>query len=264
MKKTGIAMNSSVRAVVVMVLVCVGVAAQAGDYYVTTNGTGKGTSWNDPTNNLQGAVTACPAGYKVLVSNGVYTSASVNSSVVTINKSMELRGVSGNPADVTLDGSGTNRGVYVSLTSTGYVLIAGFTITNCSASDMMGGGIRIYHGTITAGTAEVQNCVIAGNTTRAAVVYGGGGGIHSIAAAASSVFLTSVSNCTIAGNTAFREGGGGAFFYWGRVIMQDCRILGNTANDGTRGMGGGICAYYNTTEPFAKLLNWPELRGVRG
>ena len=44
MKKTGIAMKSSGRAVVVMVLVCVGVAAQAGDYYVTTNGTGKGTS----------------------------------------------------------------------------------------------------------------------------------------------------------------------------------------------------------------------------
>ncbi len=40
----GAKMKTIVKTTLVVLLLCGGVAAQAGDYYVTTNGTGKGTS----------------------------------------------------------------------------------------------------------------------------------------------------------------------------------------------------------------------------
>lgn len=50
--------------------------ASAADWFVTTNGTGYGSGWEDPTNSIQGAIDASDPSSSspvtIWVSNGVY------------------------------------------------------------------------------------------------------------------------------------------------------------------------------------------------
>ena len=211
------------------------------DYYVATNGNHI-YPYDDPSKaatNIQAAVTAAVNNTTIWVSAGLYSISASNATVVTINdKSLALRGASGNPADTIIDGAGTNRGIYVSMTAPKTVLIDGFTITNCSAATI-GGGVCLSHTAVNAGTGIVQNCIIADNYARGNDAWYGGGGIYSRGANPSG-FLTVVSNCTIAGNKAVRDGGGGASFYYGTVIMQDCIIRNNAATNYGYSTGGGI------------------------
>lgn len=224
-------------------MACGGVTTRA-DYFVATNGNHvyPYDAWTKAATNIQAAVTAAVANAKVWVSNGVYVSAAVNSNVVTITNSLELRGFSGNPASTVINGRGANRGININLASPKVVLIDGFTITNCSIGEYAA-GIRILHEGISSGTAIVQNCVIAGNTATGNVSSYGGSGLSS-RGANQSAFITVVSNCTVADNSAKRDGG--MVFRYAKVLMQDCRIQRNITIAGGTESGGGIQATENT------------------
>ncbi len=189
--------------------------AATADYYVARNGTNSDTppytSWAMAASNIQDAVTAAASGSIIWVADGVYTNSVVNGTVVTINKSLELRGNRINPSAVVIDGSNTNRGMSITLSSPeAYVLIDGFTIANGNVLNA-GGGLSISFGA-NSGTCRVDNCVISNNYVRTAANKGGGGGVHSRGEDGSdgSDFLVWFSNSTIANNSCTTAGGGGS------------------------------------------------------
>jgi hypothetical protein len=139
------------------------------------------------------------------------------------------------PANLTVDGSGTNRVFHIHLGKT--VVISGLTITNgfadyTNGSD--GGGIFNDHAILT-----VSNCMICGNT-----VNGNGGGICNAGDSCSATLK--ISSSTISGNRANFGGGIFSSGVWdGSALVQigNCTVSGNSADDS----GGGI---YNTSESF--------------
>ncbi|MEI6150659.1 MAG: hypothetical protein WCS01_16305 [bacterium] len=153
------------QAIVLGLVLSSAVGVRAADRYVAQNGQTPASpyaGWATAASNIQDAVNAASANDTVWVADGTYAPPLLNAQVVSITKGLALRGSSGNPAGVTIDGNGTNRGVYVNLTSPACVLIEGFTITNCQFVGA-GAGVYLKHDGITAGTAVVQNCVITGN-----------------------------------------------------------------------------------------------------
>ena len=231
------------------------------DCYVATNGNhiSPYENWDKAATNIQDAVNAAGAGGTVWISNGTYRVTSSSARLVSITNSLSLRGFSGNPADVLIDGNGpacTNRGIYVALTNPASVLIDALTISNFYASGS-GGGILIkitnlVSGAEVSGTAVVQNCVLTDNKCfRAGTTFRGWGAGLCAFGQVGSEFYTVVSNCTIINNITTNSGngnaGGGALFYMSRFTMQDCRVAGNVSTyDG----GGGICVFQdNLTIP---------------
>jgi len=228
------------------------------DYYVARGGQAPlspYTNWADAASNIQDAVNAAAPGATVWISNGIYTatsSASAYLAYIYITNSLNLRGFSGNPADVIINGNGpacTNRGIFVALTNPASVLIDALTVSNFDAIGS-GGGILIkitnlVSGAEVSGTAVVQNCVITDNKCRrSSTTFRGWGAGISYFGQVDSDFYTVVSNCTIVNNITTNSGlgnaGGGAFFYMGRFAMQGCRVAGNTTTyDG----GGGVCVF---------------------
>jgi hypothetical protein len=182
-----------------------------GDWYVATNGIGKGRSWVDATNNLQGAITSCPSNYTVWVSNGTYIGNFIVGFGITV------RSRTGIPTDVILNGNAADRVVTMGNAKPSYgpnSWIIGMTITNGNiGGGSVGGGV--YGGTVSnciiigniadnggggAGWSMLYNCIINGNTTPGwDGTYGGGAG-----------WYCDFYNCTISQNTAPHGGGGWA------------------------------------------------------
>ena len=121
-------------------------AAAGATWYVTSNGTGSGSSWADPTNSIQGAIDAAAIGDTVLVSNGHY----FVTNEITISKAVFVRGL--NPPDgVTITRDPAYETRLVNIDARGAVF-DGFTLTNGYAFDSTaksGGGIWVGAGLVT-------------------------------------------------------------------------------------------------------------------
>jgi Dockerin type I domain len=150
----------------------------------------------------------------------------------TINLGSALPDVSD---DVTINGPGAEKLIVqrstnaatqfrvFNVTTTGTVSFSGLTIANGQApSGSHGGGIR----NVNAGTVNVTNCVLSGNSAD----FGGGidnGG------------TLNLTNTTLTSNTA--GGSAGGILNGGTLNLTNTTLAGNSAgNSGTGGAGGGI------------------------
>ncbi len=213
------------------------------DHYVAQNGqapVAPYTNWAEAASNIQDAVNAAAPGALVLVSNGTYyvTDNPTNYSgtnVVFINRSLTLRGYSGNPADVIINGGGSNRCVQVLWDELGgLVRIENMTLTNGYGLSY-GGGIyfRALGDAASGSTGMLAGCVISGNTAAGSDTDHGGGGVASYNIN-SFVFL--VSNCLVRGNTCTGNSLGGGIYVRGIGLITDSEISANQSVTS----GGGI------------------------
>ena len=153
--------------------------------------------------------------------------------------------ITGPRAGVTIKGNYTTPGVANSIFEIepgATATLSGLTITGGN-NPIFGGGVDDY------GTATLIDCTITGNpgeavlptifavrhssTARSATTsesyygFGGGGGVWSYG-------TTTLTNCTISGNSA-AVGGGGLANYGGPLTLTNCNVSGNSAL-----YGGGV------------------------
>ncbi len=200
-------------------------------WFVTTNGTGAGSKWEDPTNSIQGAINAAGAGDTVLVSNGLY----FVTNQITIGEAIFVRGLNP-PAGVTItrDPAYDTRLVY--LNDPGAVL-DGFTLTNGYAPNATGG---INGGGINLNSGLATNC----NVFYCKASHRGGG-----------LYLASANaiadNCRVVSNEVMLAtiGGGGVFFAGGAALLNS-----TVADNTSAGPGGGI-QFRNSSGSLAVLSN---------
>lgn len=183
-------------------------------------------SWSTAATNIQDAVDAAAVGDTVWVTNGIYNvggvagypSGSMLTNRVAIYKPIAVRAVSTNPADTIIMGGGllgdlAVRGVYM---SAGTCLI-GFTVTNCTTRTM-GDYLRECSGAgvwAEGNDVTLSNCTVAGNSA-----HGQAGGVYG----------ARLYDCDLTGNTSGGDGGGAY-----RSELVNSKLVGNVAN----GEGGG-------------------------
>jgi len=249
-----------------MLLLGVLPCAWCGDYYAARNGQTPSfpyTTWESAALHIQDAVNAATTNDTVWVGAGRYTAPPNftnfgGSNVVFINRPLTLRSSNGVPASTVIDGQGSCRGIavrYVTTTSN-QVVIDGFTISNCFATNI-GGGI-FFQSFETVWTGVVRNCIISDNT----VAWGTNNGVFLYRTTGSSggglgVYLNScgwgitITNCIFRRNRALPRGeafaessdGGGLSIRngYGNVIVDHCLIESNYAvTAGGFNMGYGM------------------------
>ena len=213
----------------------VAVTVISGDVYVAVSGNdgAGGGSWATAKATIQAAVEAAPAGGRVWVSNGVYQAGgraaggALLTNRVAVDKAVAVRSVNGPevtwiagglPAGSDLNGEGAVRCVYLAegAVLSGFTLTNGHTLANYSLSEPNKRGGGVYCAST---NAVVSNCVVAGCSA-----YSGGGG-----AAGGSLY-----DCALLNNDCWSDSGGGVI----NSTLFNCRFLGNRA-----WTGGG--AYYS-------------------
>ena len=193
------------------------------NYYVTTNGDDKaaGTNWVTAKATIQAAIDAAIPGAIVWVSNGVYATGgkanypmgSTLTNRVAIYKPITVRSVRG-PTETIIMGNGPAgdaavRCVYLTVGArlTGFTLTNGYTHSwTYEGNEMEWWGGGLWGESV---EAVISNCVIAGN-----VAYANGGG------AAGGAFY----NCRFLNNS----GGYGGGTCWG--ALYTCMLAGNSAD----------------------------------
>lgn len=129
--------------------------------------------WNTAATNIQATVDAAPADATILIKPGRYTGQSEN--IVTISKPLALKGETGNPADVIIDGEGMRRGILAVATNDyAVVTISGITVTNCRSTQGFGGGFAARGQPGTEFHVIVADCVFSGNIAFGLNAKGGG------------------------------------------------------------------------------------------
>jgi hypothetical protein len=205
------------------------------NWYVATNGTGQGTSWADATNNLQGAISGCVSGSTCWVSNGLYKPANL-----TVGAGVTIRSLTGNPADVLLDGNAAGN---VVIMTNPYSSLIGLTISN--GLSFYGSGVYgAKDGFLTTQYGGmISNCLVIGNvsTGDAAVmccdVYNSiicaniSSNPSDFSADAGGAIMCSLFSCVISNNISENNAGG---LY--ECFSSNCIVVGNFA----AGSGGGI------------------------
>ncbi|MBU4211877.1 MAG: hypothetical protein KKD33_04760 [Verrucomicrobia bacterium] len=218
---------------------------RAADLYVTTNGTGDGSSWANATNSIQGAIDTISGSYNtntVWVSNGVYQTSGVTNyptgtlltNRVAIYKAITVRSANNDPTNTIIKGAWASDGstngpdsvrcVYMFAGSS----LIGFTLTNGSTLVSGFGGAGVYAEGIA--NCLISNCIIVGNAADFVnLTYAGG------------VRYGTVKNCIVAGNMAQSAGG----VYYSKVF--DSRILNNSGASYSGGGAGTGCLLSNCT-----------------
>ena len=222
-------------------------ADENGIIYVSENGTGDGSSWDNATNKLQFATAlSSGAGTTIWVKTGTYYGDTTDmEGAFYITKSNRVYGgFEGNEtpdfdlsqrdfdkSPTILDGQGARRVLMQdqAFTSATMPIWDGFIIQNGS----IGSGAGVYLNNY----VTLSNCTIINNT---ATMYGGGIYINSTGGTAH----VTLNNCRITDNSASM--GGGVCDRVG-AGYSNCRISNNTATT----KGGGIYLY-NNTEPMLK------------
>jgi hypothetical protein len=225
-------------------------AAAATTHYVDLSNTNPAypyTNWATAATNIQDAIDAAVDADQVLVTNGVYSTGSGTASDGSINRvvvtnALTLQGVNGSLVTI-IDGGHTMRCVYL----TSGAVLKGFTLTNGSAGNGVGGGVYCAHTNLVsnalvsdcfvisnsassgggAAWGTISNCVLAYNEST-----GSGGGAESCI----------LNNCMLSSNSAGGFGGGAS---GGISTLNNCVVFGNSA-DSSIGEGGGV---------FGSILN---------
>src|SRR5215471_6113011 len=190
----------------------------------STNATPPYTNWTTAATNIQDAVDAAVAGDEIVVTDGIYASGGravygTMTNRVAVDKPLSLRSVNG-PLVTIIQGRQVPGGIVgdgaircVSLAS-GAVL-SGFTLTN-GATRAVNETYPPYRESVggglwceTTNTVMVSNCVVAGNWA-----YLEGGGAHG----------GTLNNCTLSGNHS--GDGGGAL----GSTLNNCTLRDNSAS----------------------------------
>ena len=237
-----------------LLLACAG-SALADVHYVDVNSTNAAppyTSWATASTNIQNAVDAAVAGDEIVVTNGLYATSGravygTMTNRVAVDKPLTLRSVNG-PEFTTIqgqkapgggDGYGNGDGAVRCVYLTNGTSLSGFTLTN-GATRSVYGQEPPYHETSGGGlwcestnAVVVSNCVVAGNSA-----YQGGGAAY-----------CTLNNCTLSGNSASF---GGAAHY---STLNNCTLSGNSVSDN----GGG--AYGSTLNNCTLSANSAQYGG---
>ena len=188
---------------------------------------------------IQAAVSAAQSGDTVLIADGTY-SGDGNRDIDFGGKNLTITSQHG-PANTiidcggtnTTDGSGNHRAFYFHSSETAAV-VSGLTIKNGYESNVSGvadsgggGGICIDGSSV-----SIKNCTFSSNT---AWTLGGGIAIDNLVNGPN---ITTLTDCTVVGNTAQVGGGissGNGDNITGTIALTDCIVSGNNAQ-----YGGGI------------------------
>jgi len=200
-------------------------------YYVTTNGTGAGTSWTDALGDIQSAITkAVNVGDEVWVSNGVYATGGITNSleaqgttnrVSITNAGIIVRSAHNDPVNTIIQGGGTYntedaiRCVYMNNNTT----LIGFTLTN-GATKLTGLGAGVLSQST---NTVISNCVMVSGKAG----YNGGG-----------AYAGTLYNCTITNNLGGANAGGVQ-----AATLYNCSIVNN--NGGNSCGGARASTLYN-------------------
>ena len=189
----------------------------------STNPIAPYSSWEFAAVTIQDAVDAAAPGDEIVVTNGVYQTGARAvygmSNRVAVTKPVIVRSVSG-PEVTSIVGYGPNGPAAVRCVfMTNGAVLSGFTLTN-GATQIDGdpeiGSVSNSGGGVWCPSRSpvVTNCVLAGNSA-----YGPGGG----------AFGNTLNNCTLTGNSAtYGAGAAGS-------TLNNCTLTGNLAGDS----GGG-------------------------
>jgi hypothetical protein len=261
-----------------MLLVCVLPSVTADDHYAAKNGqtpSGAYTSWETAASSIQDAVNAATTNDTVWVGAGRYTIPAnatnyAGSNVVFINRPLTLRSSNGVASSTFIDGSGAYRGIAVHypVHTTNQIIIDGFTISNCFATNI-GGGV-FMHSSEYVWTGEVRNCVISDNTVgwgtnngvflyRTTGSSGGGLGVYHNSCG----WGLTITNTVFRHNIALHQGtglgvgsdGGGLSIRSGsgKIILDNCLIESNEAvTAGGFNMGYGYYEFVNCVFRYNK------------
>lgn len=218
--------------VVVLIAGWVGWGVAATDRYVSLVGTndvaGGFTNWSGAATNIKAAVDRANtnnAGDTVWVASGIY-----NVPITIIISNSVVRGFSGNPADIVVDGGGVTQCFVLSHTN---AMLADMTVSNgrnhLAATTLRRGGA------VTVLTGQVVNAVIGWSRASTA-----GGGVLLSGAVDGAL----IERCLIIGNYCVSYGGG-ASIYYGCGTILDTTVVSNWITSSS-GRGGGI-GLYNVT-----------------
>lgn len=188
-----------------------------------------GLSWAAPKLMNRNAILAAGNGGEVIVASGTHTL----SGKIDVERTVTIRSLTGNAADVRIDGNNAVQCLNITAAAT----FEDLTITNALNNTTSGGAMYINHAD---GTVVFRRCVFAGNTGS----YGssgrvgkptvfedcqflnnnGGGGLY--------LFAGWVTNCVFSGNT----GGGVRLDGSTPKVLSGCVITNNTNSSN----GGGV------------------------
>ena len=215
-----------------------------GIIYVSPDGTGDGSSWQQATSELQLAIYKCHVGdYTVWVKEGHYYGFFANKYAFNLTRGCQLYGgfKGDEPFDYdlslrdfdahpsVLDGNQVQGVVdVVTFSEHDRVLIDGFTIQNGNASP--GGGFRSIN------TVTIRNCKICHNYSNS---YGGG-----LTQSSNINGTLIVEDCEFFDNEARTNGG--AIYDYGRATFRRCKIHDNSAKQ----KGGGVFCFTKATSSY--------------
>jgi hypothetical protein len=207
-------------------------------------------AWTNAAADIQTAINYAFSNETVLVSNGVYDTGGITNypagailtNRIAIYKAVTVRSANNDPTNtiikgawdpLTTNGSAAVRCVYMTNGSS----LIGFMLTN-GATLAAGGGINDTNGggilCKDPTSPIISNCIIAGNSA----YYRGGG-----------TFFGTFLNCTLIGNSA--SNGGGAYY----ATLSNCTLVGNSA----RVYGGGM--YQGTLNNGSLISNSSAYNG---
>jgi len=215
------------------------------DLFVATEGSGDGSSWDNPLGSIQQALNISSVGDNIHVKQGTY-----NETIAMVEWVDLYGGYSS--ALTSTDISGRNPSAYVTSISaagpstSGHVVtgannatIDGFTLTG--GADQYGGGMLNNLSSPT-----INNCVFAGNMATE------GGGMYN--EQCSPVIV----NCTFCGNEA-TGWGGGIYNSYSTPTITNCTFSGNI----TDGYGGGMFNWYSSPT-VTNCIFWDDTAGTAG
>lgn len=148
---------------------------------------------------ISAAVNAATTGDDVVVRAGVYTGPS-NTNINPAGKAIAIRGITGNPSDITIQGAANTRGFVFISGETPSTHLRDLTVTGCSvgkygATDLGGAAVLITKGS----SPTITNCRFINNTTSAT---GGAIAIGSTGQSGSGASTPLIDSCTFDGNKA--------------------------------------------------------------
>ncbi|MDO9543352.1 MAG: choice-of-anchor Q domain-containing protein [Kiritimatiellia bacterium] len=205
------------------------------------------TTWDTAASNIQDAISvATGAGSIVLVSNGVYETGGVANwpagtvltNRVAITNAITVKSANNDPTNTIIKGHWASDGIGITngpdAVRCVYMVdgskLIGFMLTNGATMTNVAADKNGGGVNCQSISATISNCIIAGNSA-----YSSGGG----------AYYGTLYNCAVVGNSSIRDGGGSYF-----SVMYDCMIIRNSIllyADGIYGAGCRNGYNYNCT-----------------